>query len=95
MSQVTGQLTLVPAYGRDYQTAEAVQKDWKEGKDFRIADISSRWNGSYTSIRDFAPTGVARIRYRKLACIVYLHPDTDADTCIISVTDPDIIETEE
>lgn len=48
-------LTLVPAYGRDYKTPEAVLSDWKLGRDFKIMDISCRWDGSYTSCRDFGP----------------------------------------
>ena len=45
-------ITLIPAYNRDYKSAEAVKQDWEAGKDFQIADISSAWNGSYTSIID-------------------------------------------
>lgn len=40
-------LTLVPAYGRDYTSADAARKDWESAKDFRIADIGCPWNGSY------------------------------------------------
>lgn len=54
------ELTVVPAYGRDYKTAKDAAADWFAGKDFRIADISSRYNGSYCSIRD--PIN-ARIRF--------------------------------
>lgn len=45
-------LTLIPAYGRDYRTADAVLAAWIAGKDFRIMDVSCRWDGSYTSCRD-------------------------------------------
>ena len=48
-------MILIPAYGRDYKTAAEVKKDWEAGKDFMIADVSCRWNGSYTSIRDTEP----------------------------------------
>ncbi len=41
------ELTLVPAYGRQYNTDEDMLRDWNEGKDFRIYP-----NGPYTSIRD-------------------------------------------
>ncbi len=40
------QLSLVPAYGRQYQTVSALLKDWQEGKDFRIV------RGPYCSVRD-------------------------------------------
>ena len=39
-------VVLLPAYGRTYETIEAAEKDWNEGKDFRIL------NGPYCSIRD-------------------------------------------
>ena len=41
------ELTLMPAYGRKYNTDEDMLKDWKEGKDFKIVP-----NGPYASIRD-------------------------------------------
>ena len=47
-------LTVVPAYGRDYKNKKEVEKDWVDGKDFRIESIGHRYNGSYTSIRDEA-----------------------------------------
>lgn len=61
-------ITLTPAYGRDYKTGAEVLKHWSEGKDFRIADISSRWNGSYCSVRDFSngEVDVVKIRFLKL-----------------------------
>lgn len=39
-------LLLVPAYGRRYSSKQDAEKDWKEGRDFKI------YNGPYTSIRD-------------------------------------------
>jgi hypothetical protein len=41
-------LHAVPAYGRKYETAEALINDWLDGKDFRAV------GGSYFSIRDYA-----------------------------------------
>lgn len=65
-------VNLVPAYGRDYMTPEAVLQHWVEGKDFRIADISKgRWDGAYTSIRDWSCEKV-RIRYNRLADFVII-----------------------
>lgn len=46
LSQVTSPLMIVPAYGRVYNSVEAMIADWTVGKDFRI------WNGPYCSIRD-------------------------------------------
>jgi hypothetical protein len=56
---------LVPAYGRDYSTSAAALADWKSGKDFRIMDISSEWDGAYTSCRDWARNETVLIRYKR------------------------------
>jgi hypothetical protein len=69
-------ITVVPAYGRDYKNAEEVLLDWCSGKDFKVADISCRWNGAYCSERDFHPESdgseyqTIKIRHNKLADIV-------------------------
>lgn len=60
-------LTVVPAYGRDYTSAADAAAAWSVGKDFRIADISSRWNGSYVAIsqRDaLTETGISHLLIR-------------------------------
>lgn len=41
---------LVPAYGRAYDTREAMIRDWTAGKDFKI--LTGSWTGAYTSMRD-------------------------------------------
>ena len=38
-------VTLIPAYGRDYKSARAVKVDWYAGKDFVIAQYGNRWDG--------------------------------------------------
>jgi hypothetical protein len=48
LSQVTSQLTLIPAYGRVYKCADEIIAGWKAGHDFKIA------GGPYCSIRDYA-----------------------------------------
>jgi hypothetical protein len=40
-------ILLLPAYGRTYDTVEAMEADWNAGKDFRIL------KGPYCSNRDF------------------------------------------
>jgi hypothetical protein len=67
-------LTLVPAYGRDYKTKAEVEADWQAGKDFRVCDSGSDFNGSYTSIRDLGTLKAAglrwvNIRYRSLSLV--------------------------
>lgn len=82
-------MILIPAYGRDYKTAADVRKDWEAGKDFLIADMSCKWNGSYTSIRDTEPscphrwdTAHSYIRFDKLAELTFIgvwaEPEADA-----------------
>jgi len=59
-------ITLIPAHGRDYKSKRDLMKDWTEGKDFQISDVSSPWNGSMTSRRDKPKLGIVTIRYNKL-----------------------------
>ncbi len=58
-------MTLTPAYGRDYKFKAAAVKDWADGKDFIINDITSQWDGRPTSIRDW-PEDVVYLRYCQL-----------------------------
>jgi hypothetical protein len=59
-------LTVLPAYGRDYQSAKTVRAGWAAGQDFRISDVSCRWNGSVLN-RAGKPAGVTlSVRYRRL-----------------------------
>lgn len=46
------QLTLVPALGRDYANQADLLADWEAGKDFRIEDASSPYNGAYVNLAD-------------------------------------------
>ena len=59
-------VTLTPAYGRDYKSATLAIKDFKDGKDFRYNHFTGE--SAYCSIRDFVADGVrtAKIRYNKL-----------------------------
>ncbi len=38
-------MTLTPAYGRDYKTADAAKTSWYKNDGWIVADISSRWSG--------------------------------------------------
>jgi hypothetical protein len=46
ISQVSGPVELIPAYGRVYLTPEDAVRDWMAGRDFKII------NGPYCSVRD-------------------------------------------
>ena len=66
-------ITVIPAYGRDYQDASAVRKAWEAGKDFLISDIGNPWHGSYISVRDVDGKPV-KVRYSNLTKLVCVWP---------------------
>ena len=46
-------MTVVPAYGRDYNSARAAEMAWQDGQDFAHPMIGGQpAGGSYVSIRD-------------------------------------------
>lgn len=60
-------LTVVPAYGVDYSTEEEVVEALVAGKDFKIMDISNRWDGKPMSIRNagsLVETGYTGLKIR-------------------------------
>lgn len=61
-------MTVVPAYGRDYKSAKAAKADWIADKDFRICDISSRWDGCYVNRPQV--NGSVKLRYAKLGRVI-------------------------
>lgn len=65
-------INLIPAYGRDYKSKTEVFEAWTGGKDFQVADVSSPYNGAYTSIRDFSTGDRITIRYKKLANVAVI-----------------------
>jgi hypothetical protein len=67
-------LILIPAYCRDYKTADEVKADWEAGKDFIIMNVTSRWCGKPCSIRDYkdgVPEG-SYIRYKNKTEITFI-----------------------
>lgn len=55
-------MTLLPAYGRTYKNAAAIQADWDAGKDFIISDMSSPYDGKPVNKQDLSGQSVF-IRY--------------------------------
>ena len=55
--------TLIPARGRDYGNKSAVEKDFRDGKDFQLQSFMLTRD---CSIRDFTPKVIVNIRYAKL-----------------------------
>ena len=69
-------LTMVPAYGRDYNSKRAVKKALANFADFRVKDVSSKWDGMVGNLHDLKKEGHrdVRIRYSNLRkiCIIEL-----------------------
>jgi hypothetical protein len=66
-------LTLIPAYGRDYKSKAAVMKDWKEDKNFVVANLFDPWDGKLCNKEDLERNGSVKgvnIRYDGLRKIV-------------------------
>lgn len=62
---VTFELTVIPAYGRTYQSKAKAWQDWQDGKDFQVADIGQ--GGRYINREDADRAGLAClfVRYGK------------------------------
>ena len=58
-------LTLLPAYGRDYTSRAKVLADWNAEKDFIIADISSRYDGKPVNKQQLAKGTRVQFRYAR------------------------------
>ena len=58
-------VVLMPAYGRDYKTAEQATKDYLAGKDFIFIEPSYESYGKYASCRNYRGQ-IVEIRYNKL-----------------------------
>jgi len=58
------EMTIIPAYGRDYKNKQEVMADFNANKDFIIQDVTSRWDGKPINKSDL--TGSVTIRYGNL-----------------------------
>lgn len=90
-------LTLVPAYGRDYTVAQAVFLDWVMRKDFKIADVSCKWNGSYIGIGEAESLHdtIFKIRFNKVADFVFIKKVGDEFKIIGTSSDEELINVED
>lgn len=61
-------IQIIPAFGRDYKSKAAVLADLNEGKDFKVADMSSQWDGKSCNLEDLKREGITEVtvRYGKL-----------------------------
>jgi len=61
-------ITLIPAYGRDYRSVRAVKKALQSQIDFRVQDVSSKWDGMVGNLLNIKTEGYeeVKVRYSKL-----------------------------
>jgi hypothetical protein len=61
-------ITLVPYLNRDYGSAVAVRLALANGSDFRVADMSSPWDGKPANIHSLRDANIVfvKVRYNKL-----------------------------
>ena len=60
-------MTLIPAYGRTYESKEMVLRDWDKGKDFVMVDIGNASRGRYVNNQqqeDLKKRGVDTLKFR-------------------------------
>lgn len=73
-------ITVSPAYGRDYKTAEEAFTAWKGNKDFKIETPGyPGYINSADALRLGVPGDTIRIRYTKktLLLVIRVNPDKD------------------
>lgn len=61
-------ITMIPAYGRDYRSKRAIKKALQNQVDFRVQDVSSKWDGMVGNLNDLQKEGhkELKIRYSNL-----------------------------
>ena len=66
-------ITLTPAYGRDYDSAEEAKQDFFANKDFILNDIFDPWNGRPINKSQITTvTTEVRIRYKNLTRVTVI-----------------------
>lgn len=66
-------MTVIPCYGRDFKSAKAAKLAWDADLDFRIADMSSRWDGKVVN-KEQVPNERITIRYNQLRSVTVIEP---------------------
>jgi hypothetical protein len=56
-------ITVLPAFGRDYKSAKAVQADFLANRDFQISDMSSPDDGRYVNAEQLEIGDTLAVRY--------------------------------
>ena len=66
--------TVSPAYGRDYKSKAAAEKDFRDGKDFLVHNVDGRMTPRIVpcSIRDMAPGVKVELRYKRMESLTFV-----------------------
>lgn len=56
---------VIPAYGRDYKNIRSIKLDLLNGRDFVVADNTSRWDGKPINLEQFESGDIIFVRYNK------------------------------
>lgn len=63
---------IMPAYGRDYKTRGAAQKDWDDNKDFLVNDVTSPNDRKSINKAQTTPRDQIVLRFRSLRKVARL-----------------------
>lgn len=78
---MTTYLQVEPAYGREYSSEDEVLAAWNADKDFRINDVTSRWDGKVIN-RPQHPAGTTiQVRYNDRDDVVMIEYPEPAAPC--------------
>ena len=61
---MAAEVTLTPAYGRDYKSAKAAVADFEADKDFIFNRFGDRYDGAYVNKAQLIEEGVKNVRIR-------------------------------
>ena len=68
------EVTLTPAYGRDYKSKAAIMADLDADKDFIFNRFGDRYDGAYVNKSQLMQEGITevRVRYKRLTQLTIL-----------------------
>lgn len=61
---MTKRISIVTQYGRDYSSKAKVIEALNANEDFRVADMSSPWDGKACNLRDLKAEGIEEVTIR-------------------------------
>lgn len=73
-------ITVIPAYRRDYTNKKEVLKAFNDNLDFKIQDAFNKWDGSYCNKQDLKAYTSIKIRFNNLSDILIINQDNPGKT---------------